>query len=367
MNRRRLPGAFIHMILMVSLASCEITEEVLPDKEPEPVLPTVKDKGERGLSVVGSTFTLPDEQELEESLLAGSNEGQIVIDWEKVDSSGILSFEQLDPVMEKCAEGNLPVTLVYNPISRNKVSIPHDLGGRDWSDTELRERFADLLYQVYYRYPTVDVNRVILGEEVDILLKENQIEWASYTDFFAYSREIIKSYYGSALVVGASTSFSGINLLETKDLALALHDEADIVSISYFPRNRDYTFRSVLHVTRDMEYLAAISGSKKVFFQECGYPSAVSCNSSEEMQRQFVAEVFRGWDLYDDAIQGIHFTWLKDKSNTEAVKILEESGMSESIYVSRFVDFLKSSGLQDNQSEKPAMQQLKLEAGARGW
>ncbi|MGB3181094.1 MAG: hypothetical protein WBB45_06870 [Cyclobacteriaceae bacterium] len=368
MNRRRyLAGTFIYIIACSALSSCEVPEEVFPTEPPEPALPVVKDKGTRGLSIVGSTIDLPGIEDIEASIQAGANEGQIVLDWEKLDDGGNIRYDLLDTAINAYADNNLPLTLVFNPISRNRVSVPADLADKAWSDETLRTRFDALLYGIYYRYPTVNVNRVIIGEEVDIYLKEDAAAWDAYTAFFTFAKDKLHSYYGNSVKAGVSTSFASLNLLETKDLAMNLQREADMFSISYFPRNRDYTFRNIIHIVRDFEYMKAISGSRKIFLQECGYPSAISCNSSVELQRQFIAEIFRGWDMYDNTFEGIHFTWLRDKSDAEVARILEESGMIESVYLSRFTDFLRTSGLQRTSTQKPAIQQLKVEADARGW
>lgn len=367
MKSRNLAGVFIFLISIAGLSSCGTTEEIFPAEPPEPALPFVKEKGTRGLSIVGSTISIPEPGEIEAAITAGSNEGQIVLDWEKLDEAGTIRYDLLDTVMAAYAENNLPLTVVINPISRNEISLPTDLAPLEWNNEILLSRFDALLYGIYYHYPTVNINRVIIGEEVDIYLGEDEDKWLAYKEFFNYARNKLHSYYGNTIKVGVSTSFSSLNLLETKDYALDLHSQADVISISYFPRNRDYTFRSVIHISRDLEYLKAIAGEKKVFFQECGYPSAPSCNSSIELQRQFVAEIFRGWDMYDNTFESIHFTWLKDKNEEEVAEILQESGMGESVYISRFADFLRTSGLQGKTSEKPAIQQLKIEAEARGW
>lgn len=117
-------------------------------------------------------------------------------------------------------------------------------------------------------------------------------------------------------------------------------------------------------VHEDFAALVELYGEKPIHMFQLGYASSELLNSSEEVQAQFIREVFAVWDAYTGQIIFIKFTWMPDIS-PEAVAFNEDYyGFASET----FAAFLGTLGLRTYTGEdKLAWIALGEEAQARGW
>jgi hypothetical protein len=86
--------------------------------------------------------------------------------------------------------------------------------------------------------------------------------------------------------------------------------------------------------------------------------------SSEEVQAQFVRNVFTFWDRNHARMPVVNFTWMHDISQ----EALDSYGDYYGLYDRRFLAFLGTLGLRTHDGhDKPAFKALREEAVARGW
>ena len=106
--------------------------------------------------------------------------------------------------------------------------------------------------------------------------------------------------------------FAQIPDLQISELAIG---NEDYLSVTYYPLQSDFTVRDPSEVGGDFDLLVALYPGKPIAFQECGYPSAAACNSSEQKQSDFVRAVFAAWDRHATRINHISFFLLSDWSS----------------------------------------------------
>lgn len=100
--------------------------------------------------------------------------------------------------------------------------------------------------------------------------------------------------------------------------------------------------------------------AKKIFLQECGYPSSNVNLSSEQQQAEFISEVFKAWDKHIDRINIIDFSWQYDISQAEAEQFVIDFGLSGHANENEFKNYLGSIGLSNHDTtEKLALQRLR--------
>jgi len=83
------------------------------------------------------------------------------------------------------------------------------------------------------------------------------------------------------LAVGFTATLEGA-IGRAKDVLLDLNQDGDFVSLTYHALNSDYTVKPPDVVRGDFEAICALY-SKPIYFQEFGYPTGASLNSSEVM------------------------------------------------------------------------------------
>ncbi len=99
---------------------------------------------------------------------------------------------------------------------------------------------------------------------------------------------------------------------------------------------------------------------------EAGYPTSATCNSSEDLQSQFVEEMFIEWDKHHEQIKMIVFSWLADLSQADVDKFEQQYQISDIV----FLEYLRTLGFRTysgNGTDKKALNTFKSEAAARGF
>ena len=256
------------------------------------------------------------------------------------------------------------VDVVLRPIDTNHVSMPADLLGEKFDSPEVISRFERLVDYVLASMPKVTLNSIAIGNEVDVELAGNRASWAEYGRFL---NAVIAHVHGRrpGLSVGVVITQSGLTG-DQAALAKSLNKKTDVILVTYYPLNPDFTVKDPGVVRRDFDRLTRIYSGKPIVMVEAGYPSSAVCKSSEARQAEFVDNVFAAWDAHASQIRSITFSWLYDLPQSTVDMFDKYYGVS----TPAFGEFLRTLGLRTypgHGADKPAFVSLTRDAHDRGW
>ncbi|MCA9357282.1 hypothetical protein H6784_04485 [Candidatus Nomurabacteria bacterium] len=256
----------------------------------------------------------------------------------------------------------VPISLEVNPIDTNNLRVPKYLKGKNFSSDELKNSYKKTIEYVAGETSNLNIKYFVIGNEVGAYLTDKTMTWDEYIDFLQAVIPVAKSFFPNAQV-GVKVQFVNVLSGEVKKL----NSLTDAVFVTHYMLEGDFGNLSVREpekVFKDFGLLTTAYVDKKIAFLELGYPSSAKLGSSEELQSEFVKEVFMAWDFYKDSIQTINFFSLHDFTFSDVKKFTSYYGFKNS----HFAEFLGSLGfLYADGKPKVAFETLKKEAEARGF
>jgi len=257
----------------------------------------------------------------------------------------------------------LSLVLVINPIDTGKTRVVNDLLNKELDDPQTISRFNKMIDHVYDKIPDVKLTALAIGNEIDGYLSYNK-KWKEYENFYGEVTEHIKKKERwKEVPIGTKAMFQGVVEKYPKEIG-SVNKYSDVVMVTYYPLNSDFTFRDPRDVHTDMELVVKQANGKPIFFMEIGYSSGAIVNSSPDKQKEFVIEVFNAWDKNIEHVKAINFVWMYDISEADTLYYNEYYGISDS----KFLDYLATLGLKHNDGKpKPAWIALQEEVSKRGW
>ncbi|MEZ5176146.1 MAG: hypothetical protein R2823_08070 [Acidimicrobiia bacterium] len=141
-----------------------------------------------------------------------------------------------------------------------------------------------------------------------------------------------------------------------------LHDRADVVLLTHYLIESDFSAKHPKAVGRALDDAVNAAGAKPVMFLEFGYPTASLLDGSEEQQAAFVEATFTAWDRHVDAIPLIEFTWSSDAADATIDSYRDYYGIADD----RFAAYLGSIGfIRQDGTPKPALDALTTNIATR--
>ena len=138
-----------------------------------------------------------------------------------------------------------------------------------------------------------------------------------YKTFFdsvkIYAESLYYNLHQKDLNVGITITYHGLTDPTTREAMKILNQSTDIISVTYYGINSDFTVKQPTEIISDFNQLLAIysDSTQPIYFVECGYPSSSVCNSSEILQKEFIEKVFTAWDSNIPQIKYIAFFKLR--------------------------------------------------------
>jgi hypothetical protein len=258
---------------------------------------------------------------------------------------------------------SMPIDLTISPISTNNLEVPSDLTTTTFDNPIFINRFKTLLDSIKTHIPSVTLSSLIIGSEHDIYIGANATLWGQYTTFYNSVSSYAKTLW-PGLKVATELTFNGLTTYNT--FAQTLNTNSDYIGVSYYPLNTNFTVKPVSTIPIDFATLVGLYPSKPICFYQYDYPSSPSCNSSQALQKQFIAQTFTSWDTYATNIRLIDFTWLHDLDTATVNYYGTYYGISDTI----FLEYLHTLGLRTwngNGTDKQAFLELECQAKARGY
>ena len=240
---------------------------------------------------------------------------------------------------------------------------PPDLRSKRFDDPEVISRFNALLDHIAAKAPHMQLASLSIGNEVDGVLRRHPGSWEQYAVFLQKTSAHARALW-PGVPVGAKVMFKGAQAYP--DRLRPLWDASDVVMLTYYPLNDDFTVHSPDVVAKDFDRMVTLAAGKPVYLLEAGYPSGEACDSNEEKQAEFVHQVFRAWDAHADAMPLVLFFALTDLSPAMTQKYQGYYGVRGTA----FGEFLRTLGLRTwsgKGQDKLAYRVLLAETQARGW
>ena len=258
------------------------------------------------------------------------------------------------------------------PINTIAKETPADLVGTSFDSPTMINRFKALLDTLFTHIPQLELSALNIGNESDIFLGTNSAGYAAYKTFLdsviPYAKQLYFNLHGTDLKVGTTFTFDGLVGASTSALCQSVNSGLDIVTVTYYPLNSNFTMESPSVVSSDFSNLVAIYSdtTQPIYFAECGYASSTVCNSSETLQAQFFSNVFSAWDAHYDNIKYLTIFKSTDWSQQEVDTLGAYYGITDTT----FLEYLRTLGVRtwDNDgSNKPAYESILCFLQARGW
>lgn len=323
-------------------------------------------KGERLLSV---DLTISSDDDFGKAFTLAHSVGMQVtslsLAWDELEPSP--NHYGSDPNWPKIAndfysQQGVAISLALTPIDTNNLRLPPYLKDKAFDDPEVIERFKRLLDYVFSQLPDLELTSLAIGNEIDGYLGTNQQLWQEYTRFFQETSAYARTKR-PGLLVGSKLGFGGLTN-EAHTLSADLIRASDVVMLTYYPLNGDFTVKNPEVVHEDFAKLVALFPDKPIYMLEAGYPSSPLLGSSEEKQADFVHEIFRAWDTQAEHIKLLDFLWLHDIPPA----VVEELGEYYRLEDEKFLAYLATLGLRTfDGKDKEAFKVLGLETKQRGW
>ena len=147
-----------------------------------------------------------------------------------------------------------------------------------------------------------------------------------------------------------------------------VNERTDIVSVTYYPLNSDFTVKPPEVVSDDFQKLvtAYTYNPLPIYFAECGYPSSNICNSSEQKQAEFYRQVFKAWDEQYEHIKYLTIFKTTDWSQATVDFLETYYGISDPA----FKEYLRTLGIRTypgNGQNKLALERIYCELQKRNF
>lgn len=281
------------------------------------------------------------------------------------DSAGTtFDFSVLDIANAFYPAANMPLMLTIGTIDTNNKFVPAAFNSVAFDDAGLRTAFKTMLTSMMPRLANTQLVSLQIGNEVDVYLGTNAAAWAQYKIFFddvaAHARTL-----RPGLLVGTTVTMAAAISAPLQPYIQNLMTTADIISVTYYPVNADFTAKSSATVATEIAALVADYGTKPIYFQEVGFPSA----SSEELQRQFVADFFANWDIFAAQIPVVSWLNYSEWAPATVDGFGTQYGMCPGALCTPFKDFLQTLGLRGYTAgtAKPALTEMRNQMLQRSW
>lgn len=244
---------------------------------------------------------------------------------------------------------NTKVELQLAPVNTVAKETPTDLLSTNFDDPNMISRFKTLLDTVFAHIPNLELSVLNIGNESDIYFGIDNSQYTAYKTFLneviPYAKQLYFNLHGTDLKVGTTLTFHGLTAPSTVDLCQNLNNGLDIVALTYYPLNGDFTVNSPSVVSEDFDNLVNVysDSSQPIYLVECGYPSSETCNSSVTLQAQFYQNIFNAWDTHADNIKYLTVFKSTDWSTDEVADLGVYYGISDV----RFLEYLRTLGVRE--------------------
>ncbi len=238
---------------------------------------------------------------------AGATAVTLSFDWRTIETSP----NRFDPTLLDIANAYYPahqaaVELSLRPITTTYAPLPSDLVGRALDDPVVIARFGAFVRYVLAHLDRVTLVGVYLGSESDIYLGGDAAAWGRFTRLYESAIPVVHAMR-PGVPVGSELTYEGFTGASAS-LGATLNARSDAIPVSYYPLAPGYQVMAPGAVRAAFDEMARRYAGRPVHFNQLGFPSGAGNGSTEEKQRQFIAEVFAAWDAHATDVPVVTFT-----------------------------------------------------------
>lgn len=303
--------------------------------------------------------------------------GEISLEWSQVEHRDLFGqISHADPMAERALAlmraRKLPVVLTLSPFETMNSRIPADLAGLPLDHPQVLQRLRSFVDWAHELSAGLQVVRVVFGNEFDVHMAAATVSqpdrWRQLEGMVVTMRDQVRSLPRWRDVPFALQATYGGLMQHAREPLQRLNRHADVLGVSYYPLVAGRVQPpSVLAM--HWQKLLQLYPDLPVDFYQYGYPSSEAIGSSLELQRQFIAESFRLWDVHRQRVRILTFTWLHDVPSPRVATMTTETIAADVDPGQALAHFLGSLGLLGTTSdqEKPAFAELKRQIAMRQW
>ena len=267
---------------------------------------------------------------------------------------------------------NTSIELQIATINTLAKETPADLLNINFSDSVMITRFKSLIDTIFNHIPNIEIDALNIGNESDIYFGTDSSLYIDYKVFLdsviPYAKQKYYNLHGKTIKVGTTLTHDGLTSVSKKNLCKKLNDSLDIISVTYYPLNPDFTMQNPSVVNTDFNSIVTLypDSLQPIYFVECGYASSATCNSTEVLQSQFYHNVFTAWDNHISNIKYLSIF----KTNDWSQATVDSLGLYYGITDTIFLEFLRTLGVRtwdNNGINKLAYETILCELDARNW
>ena len=272
-------------------------------------------------------------------------------------------FNQILPLHET------KLSLSISPISTSINLLPENLKDKGLNNPLVVCRFNKMLEFVFSKIPNIDLISIQFGNEIDGFSSADKdlSFWSEYWGFFSQVSQTAKKLRPNLKVSITGTLYGTIgessNVLAKGGLE-QLYKISDIVSVTYYPLNSNFSVKDPAVIDREITKLINLYPNKLIYFNEVGYPSGSrKYTKLNDDQEQFVEEIFKSWDKHINHIPFISFLRLNDLSREDAEFVARSYGLETH---QAFISFLEKLGFKHfDGTHKDSFNKLRQEGSKR--
>lgn len=264
------------------------------------------------------------------------------------------------------------VELQVSPINTNVKETPTEFDSLSFANPLVIRHFKQLLDSIFIRIPNLTLAALNIGNEADALWGANATEYNDFKIFLdsvsPYAKQLYFNHHGEDLKIGTTLTHHGLTNAPTSSYAQNLNTGRDIISVTYYPLNNDFTMKSPSVVQADFDTLVSLYSdtNQPIYFTECGYSSSSTCNSSENQQADFYTNVFSAWDFHLNNIKYLTIFKSTDWSQATVNTFKTYYGINDTI----FGEYLRTLGVRTflgDGTNKLAYERIICELNSRNW
>lgn len=238
--------------------------------------------------------------------------------------------------------------LLRNP-SLTYDALPAEYAGMTYEDDEMAQAFYDFCIYLVDNFANV-LDYLTIGGEADeyFELYPNQLD--EYVAILSNVADYIHTNYPNIKFATTLTLYHGV--LENSELFQQTKGFSDMVSVTYWPINSDFTVmeNAVELIPQTILDLISAADGKPIIIKEAGLPSSEIIGSSEQMQVEFLEGLVLN-TMHIDQIEIVGWDFLADY-NQAAIDYWVNF---QQIYTPEFREYIGTLGLMDTlANEKPA-------------
>ncbi len=351
--------------LAVILAACSGGSSTSPSPAPVPT-PAPVPSGNRmlGLGIIegaGESF----QQATDAAKQAGVEYVELTLAWNAIETApGVFAP---DPDFAAIADGFYPPQNIGIKLSIVTFDTVGDLRPDwhktlAWDDPVLIDAAWAMISRTLDMMPSTQFVGISIGNEVDSPLAGQTIVQNEFINFTRAIEQRLQARLPN-VPVGVKTTFGGLTGSE-RDFIMRLNNETDVVMLTYYPLNTDFTPRAPDVASADFATMVSAFPGREIFLAEIGYQSSANCGSSEAAQASFVTNAFAAWDENDTAITRMLWNWQTDITQAALDDFEQAFGLSDPC----FLEYLGTLGLRNRDASiKQGWTRFVSEATARGF